>query len=219
DLARAYQVGAPPGSNSAGRLNWNNAVNRPVCSAPIKVFQCPSAPQPRVDVIGGFKNIAISDYNALNSVEIIGRCAYNLGLIPTPLNNTTRWGALDNNRGVRTAEVTDGLSNTLLLAEDAGRPDWWASGRPQPGRVTGAGWADDEGNFSLHGASADGLTIPGPCAVNCSNDNEIYAFHTGGANVVLGDGSVRFLRASVNIAVVAALITRAVGEVVAPDPF
>src|SRR5262249_11999153 len=70
-LYRGYQVGAPPGSNSAGRLNWNNAVNRPVCSTPIKTFLCPSAPQPRVDALGAFKNIAVSDYNALNSVEII----------------------------------------------------------------------------------------------------------------------------------------------------
>ena len=52
--------------------------------------------------------------------------------------------------------------------------------------------------------------------VNCTNSNEIYAFHTGGANIVLGDGSVRFLAASVSIRVVAR-ITRAGGEAVPGD--
>jgi prepilin-type processing-associated H-X9-DG protein len=50
--------------------------------------------------------------------------------------------------------------------------------------------------------------------VNCSNANEIFAFHPGGAMVGMGDGSVRFLRSSTPLAVVSALVTRANGEVV-----
>ena len=80
-----------------------------------------------------------------------------------------------------------------------------------------AGWADDEGQFALHGWSADGRVEGGPCAVNCSNRNEIYALHPGGANIGLGDGSVRFLKAGINIATVAALVTRANGEVIGND--
>jgi prepilin-type processing-associated H-X9-DG protein len=53
--------------------------------------------------------------------------------------------------------------------------------------------------------------------VNCSNFYSIYAFHTGGANVLFGDGSVRFLRASVQATTVAALITRSGGEVLGND--
>jgi prepilin-type processing-associated H-X9-DG protein len=56
------------------------------------------------------------------------------------------------------------------------------------------------------------LTQNGPCAVNCTNADEMYAFHTGGANICFGDGGVRYLSTSVNIRVVAALITRAGGE-------
>jgi prepilin-type processing-associated H-X9-DG protein len=68
--------------------------------------------------------------------------------------------------------------------------------------------------------------VPGPCAVNCTNGldvgtvfphpvygangtGETFSFHTGGANVLLGDGSVRFVNANVNIVVYAALVTRA----------
>ena len=60
-------------------------------------------------------------------------------------------------------------------------------------------------------SSADGTSFPGTCAINCTNGQDIgtspypypspygtggtgetYSFHSGGANVVLGDGSVRF---------------------------
>ena len=43
---------------------------------------------------------------------------------------------------------------------------------------------------------------------------ETYAFHTGGANILFADGSVKFMNAGVNIVVYAALVTRAGGEVV-----
>jgi prepilin-type processing-associated H-X9-DG protein len=57
------------------------------------------------------------------------------------------------------------------------------------------------------------MTSGGPCGVNCSNGNEIYAFHSGGANVTMGDGSCRFLREGINIGTLAAMVTKANGEV------
>jgi len=46
---------------------------------------------------------------------------------------------------------------------------------------------------------------------------EIYAFHPGGANVVLGDGAVRFVSENILLTTFAPLITRAGGENVDPD--
>ncbi len=60
--------------------------------------------------------------------------------------------------------------------------------------------------------NAAGTASGGPCAVNCSNDNEIYAFHPNGAMILMGDGGVRFLSQSTNIRIVARLITRGAGE-------
>ena len=51
---------------------------------------------------------------------------------------------------------------------------------------------------------------------NCTNDREVYSFHPAGANAVFADGSARFLLKGMSIRVLAALITRAGGEVV-PD--
>lgn len=53
--------------------------------------------------------------------------------------------------------------------------------------------------------------------MNCSNDLGLYAFHTGVANVGMGDGSVRSVRASTSPFALAAMVTRANGEVYNAD--
>ena len=48
---------------------------------------------------------------------------------------------------------------------------------------------------------------------------QIDSFHTGGASIALGDGSVRFLTQNVPVNVLAALVTRAGGEVADPSAY
>ena len=55
--------------------------------------------------------------------------------------------------------------------------------------------------------------------MNCTNDNELYSFHTGGVNAVFGDGSVHFLRSGMDLSTLAALITRGGGEVLKGNEF
>src|SRR2546423_446907 len=62
-------------------------------------------------------------------------------------------------------------------------------------------------------AAPNGIVQPGQCAINCTNQREVYSFHPGGANVLMADGSVRFLKESIDIRVFAGLVTRAGGEV------
>ena len=50
-------------------------------------------------------------------------------------------------------------------------------------------------------------------------NDEIYAFHPGGANALFGDGSVRFLKQGLNIVVQRCLITPNLGEVISADAF
>jgi prepilin-type processing-associated H-X9-DG protein len=55
------------------------------------------------------------------------------------------------------------------------------------------------------------------CLVNCSNDFGFYGFHTGGANVAMCDGSVRFLSSGTSAATIVALVTMANGDLVGGD--
>ena len=126
------------------------------------------------------------------------------------------------------ADVIDGTSNTITIVEDAGRPDFWLRGKRGPagdttfscgkadvigGVVSGSAWADPASEFTLHSYTKDGLNCPGPCIMNCSNNNEAFSFHPAGVDVAICDGSVRFLSESIKQAEYFALITRAGGEV------
>lgn len=110
--------------------------------------------------------------------------------------------------------VSDGTSNTMMLAECAGRNRRFVMGKEDPTATWTAGpWANPGSRLNIGGFNpANPTDTTGPCAVNCINDKEIYAFHAGGANICLADGSVRFLRASVNIDTVLQLLTRARGD-------
>ena len=84
--------------------------------------------------------------------------------------------------------------------------------------VVGRRQGTDTGNSTVEADVTIG-TIPGGgcCVVNCTNNaGDVYAFHTGGANALRGDGSVFFMHDSIAPAVLAALISAKGGEVL-PD--
>jgi prepilin-type N-terminal cleavage/methylation domain-containing protein/prepilin-type processing-associated H-X9-DG protein len=202
-------------------VNWSDAPNPTVIQTQLPAFACPSTPDSnRLDTspvtVGGVPFTgprACSDYAPL---EGVGALLTGTGLVDKQSEGSP--SALQVNFTLcRLANIRDGSSSTLVIAEDAGRPVWYIHGRvaPSPLVPPGAGWADDEQDFLLHGAQDDALaTPPGPCAINCHNDGEIYSFHTGVANTLLADGHVRFLSASTDIRVVARLITPRGQEVV-----
>jgi hypothetical protein len=140
-------------------------------------------------------------------------------------------GILTSNQGTRLADITDGLSNTLMLAEQGARPQGWAFGSrytPQPTFMNGA-WAHSGNDVVCAGTNrpATGGTQPSKvttaaqaataCTVNCWNQGEIYAFHSSVANVGLGDGSVRALKSTVSFRTLLLLAARGDGVPVNPD--
>jgi prepilin-type N-terminal cleavage/methylation domain-containing protein len=128
-------------------------------------------------------------------------------------------GALSPDKTTKFDEIRDGTSNTILIAEVAGRPNLYQRNQKQATQTTfsgGGGWGDaSTGGFILVGSDPSGAFNPPPnsgfntCLINCSNDTGLYSFHTGGAQVVLCDGSVHFLAKEVSAATVIFLVTRA----------
>jgi prepilin-type processing-associated H-X9-DG protein len=59
--------------------------------------------------------------------------------------------------------------------------------------------------------------VTADCPLNCTNDSEFYGFHSGGCNAAFADGSVRFISQSISLTTLAALVTRAGGEIPGGD--
>ena len=54
---------------------------------------------------------------------------------------------------------------------------------------------------------------------NAGANDELFSYHPGGVNVLMGDGSVRFIKDSINVVTLRALITLKGGEVVSADAY
>jgi prepilin-type N-terminal cleavage/methylation domain-containing protein/prepilin-type processing-associated H-X9-DG protein len=205
NLFRQYTINA----------HWGSATNQTVRETMLNTYICPSTPSTdrfaTKTVLGTSIRVAQSDY-APNYAYDSG--LEGAGLVDVAVN---RNGILQPNQTWSIAEVRDGTANTALIYETAGRPDRHQAGRlVTPQGQTDGGWADYESSYITHGFTADGSASPGPCHTNCSNNNEVYAFHSGGANIVFADGSVKFVRQTVNIRVFVKLITRS-GQDIATD--
>jgi prepilin-type N-terminal cleavage/methylation domain-containing protein/prepilin-type processing-associated H-X9-DG protein len=204
----------------ASQYRWDlsqwDPGNQPVTSVPLKIFQCSSAESDRFMTFTPFDyggKGACTDYAPFEQVDMALR---KLGLVDEVGNYD---GVMPQNHMTRLSDITDGTSNTFLLSEDAGRPRLWQAGRPGPDQVVaGCPWAGGGNVLSVQGSERDG-SRPGPCAMNCTNEYEVYSFHPGGANAVFVDGSVHFVKASIDIRVLARLITRAGGEVVSGNDY
>ncbi len=194
------------------------ATNQAARETPIALFLCPSAQggSPRLNqttISSVAYTFAGTDYAPNNGYDAGLESA---GLVDVSIN---RNGILDANVAFGIPEITDGTSNTFLLSEDAGRPDEWQAGKLAiPLGQTDGGWADDRNEYVTHGFDFAGTTQGGGgCHTNCSNNNEVYSFHSGGANHVFADGSVRFISANMDIRLFVRLITMRGGEVAPTD--
>jgi prepilin-type N-terminal cleavage/methylation domain-containing protein len=184
--------------------DWNIASNRDqktgILLTQISVFMCPSSPDRGATIFGPLDYPATQDVTAGKYIT----------LLVTDKNGV---GVLGKDTRRKLADITDGTSNTLLLAEDAGRDPVWQMGQMVPNSTSAGSWGNVGNQVVLIGFDPTTRTQPGPCGINCNNDNEIYSFHSGGANVVCADGSVHFLAATTPIQVISDLITRSGGEV------
>ena len=145
----------------------------------------------------------------------------NEGTYPDP------WYGANNVGGIK-----DGLSNSLAFYEDVGRYEAMASSRyydpvtggsrsswrwAEPDNASGVSKGINTNRTPFGGPVGDGspYTASGKAATggcqwkdhDCGPNNEVFSFHPGGANVLMMDGSVRFLSQDLRYEVLRALVT------------
>src|SRR5205807_6018601 len=124
----------------------------------VPILVCPSVPTPN-----RFSNVPVVNFPAAvadYAVPVgVSTSLYSQKFVTYPQPGNTD-GVLNPTPSVQTRpqDVTDGTSNSLLLTEDAGRPQLWQAGKLNPtGNVLLGGWAEANGHL-VRGYSADGLS-------------------------------------------------------------
>ncbi len=211
--------------------NWSHDSNQAVVRTHIPVYKCPSVPSRgnRLDLfnVANDRWAAPGDYAPPESIADV---IFDEGILE---RRGSIFGSMQRDFTVAISQILDGTSQTLLLVECAGRPDHWIRGSRGPddhspgfgnfpvvaGRVRGAGWADHLNSVPLHSFARDGLSVPGPAALNASNNNEAFSFHPGCVVAAFCDGSVKVLNEDIELSVYASLITRNGYEVLSADDY
>jgi prepilin-type N-terminal cleavage/methylation domain-containing protein len=218
-----------------------NPAQAPAAGTTIKIFLCPSDPQPAI-------------CSAYNSATFAGTNYLANGGTGDGLFYDTRFptdGVFWNSSYVRFADVRDGVSNTLLMAEtlrgaclttNAAQP---ADPRRQTGSLatvartipnqpgtnprlsdslcaTATSWLGSHAIAWIWGQAPQTIfnshATPNSPVPNCTSNGQGWfkaaSSHTGGVNVLLGDGGVRFVGDPIALNVWKALSTRAGRDVV-----
>jgi type II secretory pathway pseudopilin PulG len=223
-------------------LNWDAGTNLAITTVPVKIFNCPSTPN-AIRTDGDPTNnlwtpgVAVTDYGASSTISPLAtNLSYNgqpMAGLPGLLWKVT--STTDTRRGVRLLQATDGLSNTIMVMESAGRPNIYQLGKqvstgtqPPSPYTNGGGWCRPGSDIDFLPAASNGASYPGTCAINCTNgfaypgttgpfgtegSGAPYSFHIAGINAVFGDGSVHFIQQSIDVVTFASLVTMSNGEV------
>jgi prepilin-type N-terminal cleavage/methylation domain-containing protein/prepilin-type processing-associated H-X9-DG protein len=210
---------------------------------PVKIYQCPSdglqKPFPVYDssFTKPIATVAFANYVGCNGwIECFNGAggnpgsAGNDGLVGA--SGAAGVGLFYRNSNTRIADVTDGLSNTIVVGERSsnhapatwtaavpgGRcPAWMATQPPAP-YAPPPGPAYDNADFGEAFVLAHGNATHLPCADFPIFDPDVfYSKHTQGANFLFGDGSVHFLSSSINPYTYQYLCTMAGGETFPSD--
>jgi prepilin-type N-terminal cleavage/methylation domain-containing protein/prepilin-type processing-associated H-X9-DG protein len=187
------------------------AVIQQAVGTKITTFICPSDPGPETFVSGSVTRYC-SNYNGNAGVGIIQGSANQTDQDMRNLN-----GVLYSNSNVRITDMTDGTSNTLVAGDVQKSP-----GAPKnyDRYYIFDNSSDDNGvtnkDLSRHLGQVGHQDTPGGAVVaykiNGNNEKTFGSFHTGGANFVMGDGSVRFVRDTISTVAWLAAGTRNGGE-------
>jgi prepilin-type N-terminal cleavage/methylation domain-containing protein/prepilin-type processing-associated H-X9-DG protein len=213
------------GCNPSDLANYgagvNGTPNVDVVGAFVKIYECPSDPQghnPPLENTPGYWAYAETNGRRANYLFCTGY--YDTDYTPE-YNPTSRYSGMFGTNGASTLEgVKDGLSNTIAIGE--ARQEMVASAfGPRWGSGTHTAVHGFVPNYQFHinypyGQLVWGLPPSDPRA-KLQYAWGFGSWHPQGANFLLGDGSVHFLRDSMNFSVFQAMSSANGGENFSPE--
>ena len=192
----------------------------------LNVFLCPSATEsvtPTLDVIDPAGSV-LARFSRSHYVLNAGR----LGCWAYTTDNQSLLadGPFFRNSATRHSQITDGLSNTVFMGEHTpmlSEKTWvgiipGAAVCPKPRFAFGG--CDFAGNLVLSHSGPDPMEVPTvihPPNSRLAHVDQMYANHAGGAQVLLGDGSVRFIKETIHQPTWTAICNINGGEVVSAE--
>lgn len=206
------------GLNSGNAVYGHSRVNNlilangvPVAYTVIKTYICPSdsLPQQKGGTTYGKSNYCGNMGNTLTWTGTATGCAsvkgsqQNGALLSANDNNTT-WAASLN-------DMTDGTSNTVMIGEVSATANVTPSNNNTGQFPVWAGGA----SASCNGIGNVGQVLrimDASYPLNGGLDQSFGSRHTGGANFVMGDGSVRFISNTISTTIYSAVGSRNSGE-------
>ncbi len=212
----------------SGAGNWTAAgsPNTLACATVIPAFRCPSMPLEARDNEGIPGRVPVSYRGVAGALvasdDLSTRPAgYNTAQF-TALEQTNLDGMFYGCSNVRMRDITDGTSNTIMVGEsrtslyvkDGQQMDYWQFGSPQTGGWVYGGLGGTEYSEGLGSAVVKINANLDPTISGVLMEMAFGSYHIGGAQFVMGDGSVRFISENVHLPLFQSLATRGNGEVV-----
>ena len=210
-------------------------VNTTVVGTLVSSFACPSD-QPPVQhpVVAGLTDGTgpYSMQNAMESNYLVNAATYTEyncpGLTGAGLPSPTAQGPFYNDISVTIAQIRDGTSNTIMVGESLQPPShystwfgpYWGSGTHTSthGRILPPS-SSVAGGCAPNGPTGIFYPTASPATKNLPYAWVFSSRHSGGVNVVMCDGSVKFIKNSINLYSWWSLATIAGGEVLSADAY
>ena len=202
-------------------LPVTDAGSRTVRTTRLAAFLCPSntGGSATLTIKDSSGNVLISDLASGQYVGLAGQ--WEPEEFPDQNN-----GVFYRNSTIGIRDITDGTSTTLMVGERSQNVAnaAWAGAIPAGKSCNNPQWPVQDCEMSNvlllghTGPSPDETWIDVPNNPKAGAD-DFHSLHPGGCNFLFGDGSVRFIKETVNPKAFSSLATRAGGEVVSADQF